>query len=234
MHRAWWLIGNLASNWTRRDTLFSSHSFHHNTQAQHPHSGATASTLHPSHTIDPESNTRRFMGSMPAIQPYKNYPQRAIIHEVRGLNAVGCSRSKNSMAHQSTPARPNPDLIAGGGWARRQLPNGIKDVFLASELMKSLTLVTVVFIGTLAIPALYRRSLHNQSSDPESDCGVLFISNNNTWHSVHSVHQTPLMLECKSRTRTQPPYHTTHLTQPDAAPNPQDAPDTAPNTQDAT
>jgi len=26
------------------------------------------------------------MGSMPAIQPYKNYPQRAIIHEVTGLN----------------------------------------------------------------------------------------------------------------------------------------------------
>ena len=228
------MIRNLASNWTQRDTLFSSHSFHHNTQAQHPHSSATASTLHPSHTIDPESNTRRFMGSMPAIQPYMNYPQRAIIHEVRGLNTVGCSRSKNSMAHQSTPARPNPDLIAGGGWARSQLRKGIKNLSLASELMKSLTLVTVVFIATLTIPALYRRSLHNQSSDPESDCGVLFISKNITLRSVHSVHLTHRTLERKSRTRTPPPYHTTHLTQPDAAPNPQDGPGAAPNTQDAT
>ena len=60
------------------------------------------------------------------------------------------------------------------------------------------------------------------------------ISKNNTLRSVHSVHLTHLTLERKSRTRTQPPYHTTHLTQPDAAPNPQDAPDAAPNTQDAT
>jgi len=62
----------------------------------------------------------------------------------------------------------------------------------------------------------------------------LDISKNNTLRSVHSVHLTHLTLERKSRTRTQPPYHTTHLTQLDAAPNPQDAPDAAPNTQDAT
>jgi len=43
-----------------------------------------------------------------------------------------------------------------------------------------------------------------------------------------------LTLKRKSRIRMQPPYyHTTNLTQPDAAPNPQDAPDTAPNPQDA-
>jgi len=60
------------------------------------------------------------------------------------------------------------------------------------------------------------------------------ISKNNTFRSVHSVHLTHQTLVRKSRTRTQPPYHITHLTQPDAAPNSQDAPDAAPNTQDAT
>jgi len=51
---------------------------------------------------------------------------------------------------------------------------------------------------------------------------------------VRSVRLMHLMLERKSRIRTQPPYHTTHLTQPDTARNPQEAPDVAPNTQDAT
>jgi len=59
------------------------------------------------------------------------------------------------------------------------------------------------------------------------------ISKNNTLRSVRSVHLTHWTLERKSRTRTQPSYHTMHLTQPDAAPNTQDAPDAAPNTQDA-
>ena len=49
------------------------------------------------------------------------------------------------------------------------------------------------------------------------------ISKNNTLRSVRSVHLTHRTLERKSRTRTQPSYHTTHLTQPDAAPNTQDA-----------
>jgi len=62
------------------------HSFHHNTQ--HPHSGATAATLHHSHTIDPESDTWRFLGSTAAIQRYKIHSLRAIIHEVTGLNGV--------------------------------------------------------------------------------------------------------------------------------------------------
>ena len=60
-----------------------------------------------------------------------------------------------------------------------------------------------------------------------------YISKNNILRSVRSVHLTHLMLERKSRTRTQPPYHTTNLTQPDAAPDPQDAPDAAPDPQDA-
>ena len=51
--------------------------------------------------------------------------------------------------------------------------------------------------------------------------------------SVRSVRLTHLTLERKSRTRTQPPYHTMRLTQPDTAPNPQDALDAAPNPQNA-
>jgi len=62
----------------------------------------------------------------------------------------------------------------------------------------------------------------------------IIISKNNTLSSVRSVRLTHLTLERKSRTRTPLPYYTTHLTQPDAAPNPQDAPDAAPNPQDAT
>ena len=60
------------------------------------------------------------------------------------------------------------------------------------------------------------------------------ISKNNTLRSVRSVRLTHLTLERKSRTKTQPPYHTMRLTQPDAAPNPEDAPDAAPHLQDAT
>jgi len=110
------------------------HSFHHNTQ--HPHSRATAATLHHSQTINPESNTWRFLGSMPAIQRYKIHPQRDIIHEVTGWNGVGCWRSQNSMADTSTTTAPMLDLIAGGCWARRQLHSGIKNVFVASKLRK--------------------------------------------------------------------------------------------------
>jgi len=38
----------------------------------------------------PESDTWRFLGLMPAIQQYKIHPQRDIIHEVTGLNGMGC------------------------------------------------------------------------------------------------------------------------------------------------
>jgi len=144
------------------------HSVHHNTQ--HPHSGATAATLHHSHTINPESDTWRFLGSMPAIQWYKIHSQKAIIHEVTELNRVGCRRSQNAIADSATTVGPILDLIAGGCWARRQLRSGINDVSVASELMKLLTLVGVVFIGTLALPELDGRFLHNHRSDPESDC----------------------------------------------------------------
>jgi len=168
LSRAWWFLGTYPQ--TGRD---ATHSCHHNTPCQHPLSGATAATLHHSHTIDPESDTWTFLGSMPAIQRYKIHPQRAIIHEVTGLNGVGCWRSLNSMADSSTTASPILDLIAGDCWARRQLRSCIKDVSVASRLMKSLTLVWVVFIGTLAIPELDSRFLHDHLSDPESDCGRL-------------------------------------------------------------
>jgi len=107
---------------------------------------------------------------MPAIQWYKIHPQRDIIHEVTGLNGVGCWQSQNSLADSSTTTALIRDPIAGGCWARRWLPNGIKDVSMASRLRISLTLVRVVFISTLAIRELDGRFLHDRSSDPESDC----------------------------------------------------------------
>ena len=113
---------------------------------------------------------------MPAIQHYKIHPQRDIIHEVTGLNGVGSWRSQNSIADSSTTTAPILNLIPGGCWARRQLRSGIKDVSVASILRKSLTLVSVVFIDTLAIPELDGRLLHNHCSDPESDCGRLLGS----------------------------------------------------------
>jgi len=58
------------------------------------------------------------------------------------------------MADSSTTTAPILDLIVADCWARRQLRSGIKDVSVASKLRKSLTLVRVVFIGTLAIPDL--------------------------------------------------------------------------------
>jgi len=75
------------------------------------------------------------------------------------------------MAGPSTTTSPILDLIAGDRWARRRLRGGIKDVSVASELRKSLTLVRVVFIDTLALLELDGSFLHNHFSDPGSDCG---------------------------------------------------------------
>jgi len=159
---------HLASYWTRSDTLFSSQ---HSTLASTL--PATAATLHYSQTMNPESDTWRFLASMPAIQWYNIHPQRDIIHEVTGLNVVGCWRSLNSIADSSTTTAPILNLVAGDCWARCQLRSGIKDVSVASKLRKSLTFVRVVFIVTLAIPELDGRFLYNHCSDPESDCGRL-------------------------------------------------------------
>jgi len=103
---------------------------------------------------------------MPAIQRYKIYPLRDIIHEVTGLNGVRCWRSKNSIADSSITTAPILDPIAGGCEARCWLRNGTKEVSVASNLTKSLTLVRVVFIGTLAITELDGRFLNTHCSEP--------------------------------------------------------------------
>jgi len=81
------------------------------------------------------------------------------------------------MADSSTTTAPILDLIAGGGWARHQLGSAIKDISVASEPMKSLTIMGVVFIGsTLALPELDGRFLHDHWADSGSDCGRLLAS----------------------------------------------------------
>jgi len=80
------------------------------------------------------------------------------------------------MADSSTTTAPILNLIAGDCWARRQLRSGLKDVSVASKPRKSLTLMRVVFIATLAISELDGRFLHSHCSDPESDCGGLLGS----------------------------------------------------------
>jgi len=154
---------------------------------------------------------------MPAIQRYKIPPQRANIHEVTGLNRMGCWRSQNSMADPSTTARPILDPIAGGCLTQRQLRSGIKDISVASKLMKSLTLVRVVFIGTLAIPEPDGRFLHDDCSDPGSDCGRLLGSMPATqWYKIRpcriKTHEIAdpcggcfYMYPCDPRTRWQIP-----------------------------
>jgi len=93
------------------------------------------------------------------------------------------------MADSSTTTAPILNLIAGDRWARRQLRSGIKDVFVASELRKSLTLVRVVFIDTLALSELDGRFFHNHCSDPESDCGGLLGCTPATqWYKVRPCH----------------------------------------------
>jgi len=80
------------------------------------------------------------------------------------------------MSDSSTAAGPILDLIAGDCWARCQLRSGIKDVSVASKPMKSLTLVGVVFTGTLSIPELNGRFLHSRWAHPRSDYGRLLDS----------------------------------------------------------
>jgi len=61
--------------------------------------------------------------------------------------------------------------FAGGCWARRQLPNGIRYIPAASGPMRSLTFVGVVLTGSLGSPDLDGRFLHSRRADPGSDCG---------------------------------------------------------------
>jgi len=46
---------------------------------------------------NPESDCGRLSGSMPATQQYKPHPFAIIIHDVGGMNGVGCWQSQNSM-----------------------------------------------------------------------------------------------------------------------------------------
>jgi len=77
------------------------------------------------------------------------------------------------MADYSTTGGRILLLFAGDCWARRQRRGCIRYVSVALKPRKSLTLVGVVFIATLAISELDGRFLHNHCSDPESDCGRL-------------------------------------------------------------
>jgi len=80
------------------------------------------------------------------------------------------------MTDSSTTTTPILDLIAGDRWAGRQLRSSIKDVSVASKLMKSLALVGVGFKGILALPKLDVRFLHDRWADSGSDCGRLLGS----------------------------------------------------------
>jgi len=128
---------------------------------------------------DPEPDCGRLLDSMPATQWYRVHPCRIGTHEIADLWGLSLHvpwRSQTSMADSSTAAGPILGLIAGDCWARRQLRSGIKDVSVASKLMISLTLVGVVFIGTLALPELDVRFLHNHWADPGPDCRRLLGS----------------------------------------------------------
>jgi len=96
-------------------------------------------------------------------------------------------QSQNSMTDSSTTTAPILNLIAGDCWARRQLRPGIKDVSVASEPMKSLTImVGVVFRGPLVLPELDVRFLHDHWADSGSDCGRLLGSTPaSQWCKVH-------------------------------------------------
>ena len=96
------------------------------------------------------------------------------------------------MADSSITTHPILDPIAGDGWARRQLRSGIKDVSAASGLMKSLTLLGVVFIGTLAIPELDGRFIHDRWTNPESDCGRLLGSTPATQR--YKIHPSTILI----------------------------------------
>jgi len=76
------------------------------------------------------------------------------------------------MADSSTTAGPILNPLPGRNWAQRQLHAGIRDVAVASILMKSLhSLVGESWEGSegmLAIPGLDGRFLHNRLTDFDS------------------------------------------------------------------
>jgi len=90
------------------------------------------------------------LGSTPATQRYKLGPCSIKTHEV----IVFCVGTKlvelYSLADCSTATGRIPILFAGGCWAWRQLPKGIKDVPVASKLRVWLTSLERVLGSLLA------------------------------------------------------------------------------------
>jgi len=112
------------------------------------------------------------LGSTPATRRYKGRRCRINTREVAiysgggpGMAERGYWRSQDSIADYSTTAGPILDLPPGCHWARRQLHAGIRDVTVASILIKSLhSLEGGSWQGSdrmLAIPGLDSGFLHN-------------------------------------------------------------------------
>ena len=128
--------------------------------------------------------TQEMKGKEGSGDPEGREAKSGLASSGRGLDTFGEKgvfadvpwRSQSSMSDSSTTARLTLDLIAGDCWARRRLRSGIKDVSVASKLMKSLALVGVGFIGILALPELDVRFLHDLGADSGSDCGRLLGS----------------------------------------------------------
>ena len=96
-------------------------------------------------------------------------------------------------------------------------------------------------VSDVTIPRPFEKDLHwwiltkrSCRYVEQTEVTISIISKNNSLHSERPVHQTHRTLECKSRIRTQPWYHTTHQTQRNAASKTQDTLDAVPNTQGAT
>ena len=93
------------------------------------------------------------------------------------------------MTDSTTTTAPGPilDQIAGDYWSWRQLDSGIKDLSIASGLIKSLTIMGVVFLSALVLPQLEVRFLHVSEADSGSDCGrLLALRPASEWDKVIS------------------------------------------------
>jgi len=87
-----------------------------------------------------------------------------------------------STADYSTTGGPILILFAGGCWARCQLPNGIRYVSVASNLMDPPTLQRLVFLKVDELDCIFHNSRLAKS---RSDCGRLLGLNPATrWYKV--------------------------------------------------
>jgi len=101
-----------------------------------------------------------------------------------------------STADYSTTPGQDVMLFVGGCWARCVLRNCIRDVPVTSKLRNPLTLVSIVFRGTMAIPELNGRFRHNALTNPESDGGRWLGSMPaSQWYRIYpsaiSIHEVP-------------------------------------------